>query len=129
MANDILSQVDPDINVFDNIKFSSVPISPLPPSDLHLHLSNSNNYFSFLHLNVRNLYNKITQLSILLKEINICFSVIGISETWLDNISAPLISLPNYNFVSCNRETKTGGGVGIFISEQYNYILRNDLCL
>ena len=42
---------------------------------------------SFLHLNTRNLSRNIDNLTNMMAEINAKFSVIGISETWLQDIS------------------------------------------
>lgn len=37
--------------------------------------------------------------------------------------------LRSYSFVNNNRNAKTGGGVGIFISSVINFYVRNDLNL
>ena len=56
------------------------------------------NYLSFYHLNIRNLQNKVDELSTFLFTLNIKFSVVGITETWLQD--SPLgVNIDGYNFV------------------------------
>ena len=55
--------------------------------------------------------------------------MIGISETWLNIDNESQIQLPGYSFVNNNRNAKTGGGVGMFISSVINFHVRNDLNL
>ena len=88
-----------------------------------------NSYYSLFHLNIRSLMGKLDDLQQYLMEIGHTFSLIGISQTWLNNDNESLIDLPGYSFVNVNRKTKTGGGVGMFISSALNYRVRNDLNL
>ena len=53
-------------------------------------------HFSFLHLNIRSLMNKVDDLQQYLAEIEDNFSVIGISETWLDNNIQSLVQSPTH---------------------------------
>lgn len=128
MASDILSSIDPDTNFFDAILPTSLNSNFILPSNINSFLPSHNNLFSLLHLNSRSLINKMSSLNILLLETKIEFSCIGISETWLDDSAASLIALPNYNFVYNNRKNQLGGGVGLFISNRYQYLIRDDLC-
>ena len=96
--------------------------------------SKISNYFSdnspfyVLHFNVRSLINKLDDLQQYLEELAHKFSVIGISETWLNNDNESQIQLPGYLFVNNNRNTKTSGDVGMFISSVINHV-RNGLNL
>ena len=54
------------------------------------------------------------QLNSLLRNLNMPFSVIGVSETWLTDCTAELVNITGYNFVSNHCKSKTGGGVGTF---------------
>ena len=71
------------------------------------------NHLSFFHLNIRSLQNKVDELSTLLSTINTNFSVVGITETWLQDLSLG-VNIDGYNFVYKNRSSKTGEGVGLF---------------
>ena len=55
--------------------------------------------------------------------------MIGIGETWFHNDSETFNHLPCFLFVNNNRKTKTGGGVGMFISSSLSYTVQNDLNL
>lgn len=47
--------------------------------------------------------------------------VIGISETWLsESISSEAVGVDGYSFVRCDRENRRGGGVGLYISNNYS---------
>jgi len=54
------------------------------------------------------------------------FSVIGISETWLNDQNQDFAHLPGYNFVSNHRNGKTGGGVGLFLQNNLEYKVLKD---
>ena len=55
------------------------------------------------------------------------FSIIGVSETWLTGATADLYGLDGYTFVEMHRIGKVGG-VGVFISADMSFSLRDDLC-
>ena len=55
--------------------------------------------------------------------------MIEICETWLNIDNESQIQLRGYSFVNNNRNVKTGGGVGMFISSVINFHVRNDLNL
>lgn len=86
----------------------------------------SSNNFSILHINSRSLLNKIDDLILLLGSFNFKFSIIAISETWLNSQTQPLARLDGYRFEGNVRGNKRGGGVGLFIINSLNYTLNND---
>ena len=55
------------------------------------------------------------------------FSIISLTETWLNEQNSENFGLSNYNFVCSNRVNKRGGGLGIYVSNDLNYKLRPDL--
>ena len=82
---------------------------------------------SLLHLNIRSLQKIFNNLSNYLTNLNIQFSIIGISETWLRDDSHS-VDINGYRFIHKNRPNRTGGGVGLYISENLEFKLRPDLC-
>ena len=76
--------------------------------------------FSIIHLNARGLIRNFDQLNSFLRNINMPFSVIGVSETWLTHCTAEFANITGYNFVSNHRKSKTGGGVGIYLQNDLN---------
>ena len=85
--------------------------------------------FSFLQLNIRSLPHNLVKLTDYLSCLNIKFSVIGISETWL-NDSSHSVDISGFKFLHCKyRQNRTGGGVGLYISNDLEFKLREDLSL
>ena len=72
-----------------------------------------NNCLSLLHLNIRSLHRNLDSLTTLLKNLELRFSFIGITETWLRD-SSHHTDISGYNFVHNPRKDRTGGGVGLF---------------
>ena len=81
------------------------------------------NKFFYYTLNARSLIRNFDQLNSFLGNINMPFSVIGVSETWLTHCTADLANITGYNFVSNHRKSKTGGGVGIYLQNDLEYKL------
>ena len=77
--------------------------------------------FSIIHLNAPSLIRNFDQLNSFLRNINMPFSVIGMSETWLTHCTAELANITGYNSVSNHRKSKTGGGVGIYLQQNANF--------
>ena len=86
--------------------------------------SPSGNDFTMLHLNIRSISKNFDSFRILIEGLSFNCSVIGLSETWFSDHSPSLFSLPNYNLVVNNRPDKAGGGVGLYISRQFDYVVR-----
>jgi hypothetical protein len=78
-------------------------------------------------LNIRSLDRNLNKLTNLLHNLNIQFSVIGITETWLQNASH-LEDINGFSFFHKHRLNRVGGGVGLFLSENYDSRIRGDLC-
>ena len=90
-------------------------------------MSRDEQYFSLCHINVRSIRANLQNLESYLQLLNIEFSVIGITETWLDDISYLLYTMPNFNFIENHRKNKSGGGVAIFLRDGIPYKQRTDL--
>ena len=63
-----------------------------------------------------------------MKTLDYNFSLIGLSETWFQNQSCDLYDLEGHELVETYITTKSGGGVGLFINEKYQFYKRTDLC-
>ena len=82
--------------------------------------------FSFLHLNIRSIYQNLSQLTDLLLRLEHQFHAIGISETWLKD-SSHLVDIENYNFIHKHRKDRAGGEVGLYLSNDIDYKIRSNL--
>jgi len=123
-SNSLLNNYDPEKNFFNNIDNKS---RIFLPNELNL-LNDSNHTSSILHINCRSVFNKLCELNIFLSSCNLQpdFPIICLTETWLNESTAPLISLPGYNFVYKNRLDKLGGGTGLFIKNDIHFISHED---
>ena len=92
-------------------------------------LSIDENCFSFMQINIRSIPKNLNKLVNLLQMINIHFSVIGISETWLKDHNATCYTVPGYKHYYNHRRHKTGGGVSTFVLENIPVIERKELAL
>ena len=85
---------------------------------------------SVLHLNIRSLNKNFECLKNLLVEINFCFKVIYITESWCsyDLNTNNRYQLSNYVSIhQVKKNGKTGGGITIFIHKELIYNIRHDL--
>ena len=85
-----------------------------------------------MHLNIRSLPGKFDKLKLLLSQldnVNVNIDFILICETYLIERNHDLYHLPGYNFISRHRKQTKCGGVGMYISDKYNYIIRDNISL
>jgi len=47
------------------------------------------------------------------------FSVISVSETWLNEQTSKLVDIPGYHFISNPRKHKTGVGTALYLQDNY----------
>ena len=81
--------------------------------------------FCIGHLNICGLFRKIDLVSLFVREHD--FDIFGITETLLkESIPTALIDINGYNFERKDR-VKEGGGVGVYIKTNIDYLRRNDL--
>ena len=74
---------------------------------------------NLIHYNARSLNKNFDKLCEDLHLLKFPFSVIGVTETWINNSSINF-SLPGYSFYQENRIKGLGGGVGLFVKETVN---------
>ena len=121
---------DFDSNFF-NEKINSVESTYYTHEEFVSFSSNLSENFSIIHLNIRSLHKNIDKLKDFLNDIKGKFSVIVLSETWIDDDKADLNSLfhiPNYSFIHEKRKTNhKGGGLGIYVHKTLNYTILPNL--
>ena len=85
-------------------------------------------HLSFIHVNSRSLSHNFDGLCSMLAELDHEFTAIGISETWFHSDTVvSLFNIHGYTLVHVDRQNKIGGGVGIYINNKYDYVIRSDL--
>ena len=83
--------------------------------------------FSLMHLNIRSVPKNLSQFYNYSQGLKFTFSVVGLSETWLNESTRDLYNIDGYQHFSLVREKKRGGGVSLFVQNDYNVIARTDL--
>ena len=76
---------------------------------------------SMIHFNARSMFQNFDQIHTYLSTIKHRFSLIGISETWINSSSPAPFSLEGYEFIHVDRPTGRGGGVGLFVREDITF--------
>ena len=114
--------LDPDINMLSstsNLLSRCTYMNSTQFNNLFSDSSNSN-CFSLFHLNIRSFKKHSVDLEEYLSTLNTSFSAISL-------MSNDLYSIPGYHFISKPRPVGSGGGVGIFLCDTYEYKKRCDL--
>ena len=95
-------------------------------NDIDIDKENEN--FSILHINSRSISKNFESLITLLHSLsNFTFSVIGISETWLNKNSPDIFDICDYKMIHVDRNDGRGGGVALYIHKNFKYKVRNDI--
>ena len=110
----------------------------LENSSSYFHVNELNNIFSendfndtnFFHMNVSSICRNFDDLETLLAKINVKFNVIGIIEARLkkSSIRNTNVDLNGYSFKHTPTEANCGGAL-LYIDNNINYIVRDDLCI
>ena len=58
---------------------------------------------------------------------NHSFSIMGLSETWLDYEKCDLFQFQGYTHIGRNRTSQRGGGISLFVKDCYSFKERTDL--
>ena len=98
----------------------------------HLKDYKQNSKFSCMHLNIRSLPDKFDKFKLFLTNLDnekIQFDAILLCETFLTDTNRDLFNIPGYTFISRHRKHYRQGGVGIYIKNNINFIIRDDLSI
>ncbi len=121
--------VDPDQHFFSSLDVSNLCSYYNETQFNDLCMSLPPDIFSTFHLNIRSLSSNYDKFIHYLFSLKRDFSVIALSETWLTEASGEIFKLPNYNVVHNVRKNRSGGGVSLFIHDDYEFRIRTDLSL
>ena len=64
-----------------------------------------------------------------MRMLNLDFSIIGVTETWLSDVTCDLYGMGGYEFIEKHRTNKVGRGIGFFVKNGVNYRPRADLTI
>ena len=128
-----IDDIDPDVNFYNALSQDLSYNSDYYLSDKFknkcIEKGFNSDCFSFIHLNIRSVPKNINQFELYLRNIQHEFSIIGLSETWLNESNFSLYNIVGYNHVYKYREKKSGGGVSMYIKESLHYTSREDLSI
>ena len=114
-----LNNVDPDANFPSHRTTSNYMVEESISNQI---ISKSpNETFSLMHLNARRLIGDFDKFEILLANLWKSFSVIGVTEPWLNYFTSDLVNMPGYSFVSNHRKSKIGGGTDLYLENNLQY--------
>ena len=117
----LCSHHDPDANFFTELVDCEYYTEENFNEMLHQkNILEVNNCLSLLHLNIRSLHRNLDSLTTLLKNLELRFSFIGITETWLRD-SSHHTDISGYNLVHNPRKYRTGGGVGLYLANNFDF--------
>ena len=114
---------DPDSN-FLNERTNSLECTYYTHEEFASFSSNLSENVSIIHLDIRSLHKNIDKLKDFLNNIKGKFSVIFLSEKWIDDDKADLNSLfhiQNYSFIHEKKTNRKGGGLGIYVHKTLDY--------
>ena len=82
---------------------------------------------SLLHIKARSMNKNFDSMDLFFLLYNIFpFSIIGITETGLNNKSPPLFNIENYKLIRADRNYGRGGGVALYIHDSLTFKERPD---
>ena len=114
---DIENDIDPENNFFPNIKNNCYYYT----EEQFNNTIKSGNKISIIHFNSRSLYANFENIKYFLSQITQPFSIIAVSETWMNSERAIDFELDGYELVYVNRKNKNGGGVALFVDRKFNF--------
>ena len=80
-----------------------------------------------MHSNIRSIPHNLDHFTNFLNEIDIEFSVLAFSETWLKPHDEQCYDVIGYNAEHNSRLNKAGGGISLFVKNGIEYYKRSDL--
>ena len=117
--DEFISDFDPDQQYFNNFfrTYGSSYFNELDFNEAH-----TDNSFMIAHHNIRSAMANLGDLFSYFSLLKSPFSVIGLTETWINQTNLSAIHHNNYNHVYRYRLDRRGGGVSLFIKKSISYI-------
>ena len=85
------------------------------------------NQWSFFHLNVKSIPKHFDELEMYINSRKLVFTIIALTETWLDQSKQDLYNMSKYNCINRFRKQRRGGGVSLYIKNDIKFMNRPDL--
>jgi len=114
-AKDIENEIDPENNFYKDLQ-SQCEYYTEKQYRRNIIMDGS---MSIIHFNSRSLNSNLAGIKHCLNELERKFTVIAISETWLDDEQIDAIGIEGYEMFSVHRTQSKGGGAALFIDKMY----------
>ena len=125
-----LNDIDPDFNFFNAMSQNRCCNYYLESSfNNMINKTKEKNIFSLCHLNIRSMKKNIAQFESFLDLLDHDFTVVGLTETWLNECDCNLYKLDGYSIVENHRECRVGGGVALLVRDWLTVAERDDICV
>ena len=121
----LLDNIDPDINFYDHRAQANLTSDYFNENKFNIDIVNriaGHQTLSLLHLNIRSVPKNLNDLKAYVASLNVEFTVIGLSETWISDSNVGLYGIEGYSMEEVHRSNRTGGGVSIYIKNSYKYV-------
>ena len=125
-----LTEMDPDIQFYSNSHYTHGAKCDYYLEDQFISKvvgKKQCNQLSFFHLNVKSIPKHFDELEMYINSLKLEFTMIALTETWLDKSKQDLYNMPKYNCINRYRKQRRGGGVSLYIRNDIKYMSRPDL--
>ena len=82
--------------------------------------------FSLIQMNIRSIPKNLSDFEYYLNGLNLHFTIIGVSETWLNEANKDCYAIKGYHHISQCRANRTGGGVSVFVKDSISFKYRGE---
>ena len=110
-----INDIDPDINFTNDAECSYF-------SSQNIHNILNNNMLNIIHVNIRSCHKNLDEFILLLGNLRVYYSVLILSETWLDS-EDDFPEVPGSKSFHCVRRDRRGGGVSILVRSNLSVTL------
>ena len=126
-----LDDLDSDCNVYNDVAFHYCTLCKYYTENIfnteiasafknvpHLLLS-------LCHINMRSLQSNLDSFTAYLQSLEFELMILGVTETWLQD----LYNLHGYSLTENHRSKRSGGRVGIYLKNEVEFVVRDDLAI
>ena len=127
-----LFDIDPDIQYFNEVtSLNNFTQCDYYVEDTFLRMYQSDIKcafpFSLIHVNIRSIPKHFDEWELYLQSLGHHFSIVGVTETWLNDQNVTNYDLSGYQHVYKCRSDQRGGGVSLFVIDRISFHERRDL--
>ena len=127
-AESPFNEMDPDFQYFSDSNYiNNTQCDYYTEETFNYKFKNNYDFkdkLSLFHMNIKSLPKHHCELEIYLDSLSVKFSIIGLTETWLDENKEALYDIPQYTCINRYRSNRRDGGVTLAIKNGIPYKIR-----